>query len=133
VKKTIALAIAALTITACSASAAVPPTVEQPTPQVIEKIVEVPGPVQVERVEVPVTPESCRVLIGALIEGADVRNDILILLYDAYLDYPNEDLTDFGRRAERILAESTLPELPGNFQSLVDECLGATAGGSAES
>ncbi len=111
---------AVLVVGACTAAPCpVPVPVVQPTPQVITR--DVPGPT------VYVTPPACAEILDLLITSTTGPVAAMVELYAAYLDYPNEDLTDFGRRAEAILNEATITALPDNYMGIYQQCLGTPA------
>lgn len=118
--RALALAPIVLLVAACAAPAACPPPAPAPTPEVRIEYREVP---------VEVAPAACAEVILALSTVGGAQNDLLISLYDAYLDYPNENLTDFGRRAEALLGNADVPEFPANFADLLDACLGTATPG----
>ena len=127
-KRTLALGLVALTFAACAAPAAcpTPEPVVQPTPQVITKEVPVPGPV------VEVTPQACRDLITYLVDNGQVTTQFTIDTLASYLDYPNENLAEFGQRVERLLNDLDLPEMPDNIDTLITQCLGAATSGDGQ-
>lgn len=61
-------------------------------------------------VEIEVTPQSCLDAIdGLLIEGSNSLTFVSDVL-EAYLDYPDENLAEFGARVETIATEFKLEE-----------------------
>lgn len=73
-----------------------------PSPYPSEVIVPSPYPSLVE-VEVAVIPEACQTVIDGLIDESIAQLELIVSIYGAYLDYPDEDIAQFGRRVEVIL------------------------------
>lgn len=98
-----------------------PEPTPEPTPVVITETV-----TETVEVEVEVVPDVCiEALLAADVvmgESADVMLDIL----GAYVDYPDEDIAQFGRRVEDIIA-STENDLGTSgwedYVSLADQCM----------
>lgn len=74
-------------------------------------------------------PPACReaLQLGSALYAAALEDNLSIL--NAYLDYPEEDLLDFGRRVEGILDEwgvstADLEERAAEYQAAAGECLG---------
>lgn len=91
------------------ASAAKPEPVATPTPRIIVETaqpVAQPTPrVVTETVEVEVTPDAC---YTAILDGYTVMEQNLgtiSAILNAYVDYPDENLADFGRRVEQIISD----------------------------
>ena len=112
-------------------AASAPEPVAQPTPQVI---VQTPAPVvQPTPQVIEVTPQVCRDLIGVLAQSGSETNQFVIDVLSAYLDYPNENLAEFGQRVERLLENLDLTEPPDNIDSLIEQCLGAAPSADSQS
>lgn len=113
----------AMALTGCAAAA-----VPTPTPRTIEvpgptQTIEVPGPTQT--IEIEVASASC---VDAL-NQADMHSlellELVTGIYDDYLDYPDEDLEQFGARVEERLNTTTLTDGAVYFD-LADECRAAS-------
>jgi hypothetical protein len=86
-----------------------------PVPSLVEVMVPSPYP---SLVEVPVIPEACQVVIDALIDQNINALEFVVSVYNAYLDYPDEDILQFGRRVEAILTSDSIgPELPTDMSA----------------
>lgn len=126
------LAIVAVLAAGCSTAAAEAPP---PTPQIIIKTIEVPGPqptpqIITKTIEVPVVPPACRAAIDNLLGTNKITSGFLLDVLNAYLDYPDEDLGEFGGRVENLLgslSEAGLPDLP---ELDLTPCLGTNATGT---
>lgn len=101
----------------------------QPTPELVE--VEVPGPTQTIEVteyvetEVEVVPQVCKDALFAADRVIGDNAEWILDVLSAYTDYPDEDLVDFGRRFEAIVAEGRTEEqeaLWDEYTALADEC-----------
>lgn len=121
----------AVLIAACSAAAeATPQIVEVPGPTV-----EVPGPTQTVtvEVEVEVVPQAC---IDALDEADDLMYghiDVLIGILSDYLDFPEENLAEFGARVEtRIADDMSLDDGDAYFDAAA-RCRAGRGGSAASS
>ena len=68
----------------------------EPTPVIVTETV---------TVEVPVVPQACRDAIDAGSNQIAAGLDELVEIYSAYLDFPDEDIAEFGRRVEAIMVE----------------------------
>jgi len=75
-------------------AAVTPPPTPDPTPEAT--------PV-VEVHTVVITPPECVDAIDGLTDEVLTNLDIIVQIYSAYVDYPDETLTDFGIRVEKIL------------------------------
>lgn len=96
-----------------------PPPTPSPLPVPTPQIVEVPGPT------VEVLPAVCQ---DALFKADDViaeHAEVMIDILDAYLDYPDENIADFGRRVETILNDELLNQSTAweEYSALADSCL----------
>jgi hypothetical protein len=102
------------------ASVTPPPTPEplpMPTPQVVN--IEVPGPT------VEVVPDVC---VDALLKADEVIGEeasTLLEIFEAYVDFPDENLEQFGVRVETILSDSSLDPTASwdEYTALADSCL----------
>lgn len=110
-----------------------------PTPQIVEvpgptqrvevevvREVEVPGPTQTIEVEVEVVPRACEDALYAADRVIGDNAEWMLDVLSAYTDYPDEDLVDFGRRFEAIVAEGRTDEqnaLWDEYVALADDCL----------
>jgi hypothetical protein len=91
--------------------------VEVPGPtQTIEVVREVPGPTQTIEVEVERAPQACLDAINELLDMGTAAYEYVSGSLSDYVDYPDENLTDFGRRIEERMASmdieswGTVPE-----------------------
>lgn len=100
-----------------------------PTPEPAPSVALMPTPTPrtvTETVEVEVVPSVC---IDALYAADEVISESSVLALDilgAYVDYPDEDLIQFGRRVEDIIAATdpdTLDETFDEYATLADACL----------
>jgi hypothetical protein len=113
--KSYAVLALAVALAGCSAAAEPTPTMPEPTPRIVE--VEVPGPTQtieVEvvrevRVEVDRVPQACVDAYGDLFDHYIAALEWQLDVLGDYVDYPDEDLIDFGRRFEARVA--TMPDV----------------------
>ncbi|HET7713206.1 MAG TPA: hypothetical protein VFK94_01800 [Patescibacteria group bacterium] len=102
-----------------------PISLPEPTPRIV--IEQGPEPsARVEIVEKEVTPEACQ---EAILYAYETINETLIPLseiFAAYVDYPDENLGEFGSRVEDILTEfgdaSAMTEKFDQFESAADGC-----------
>ncbi len=61
----------------------------------------------------PFVPAACVRTIDTLKAALHARLQFAADVYSAYLDYPGDTLTDFGRRVEAVIAADTnVPEYP---------------------
>ncbi len=99
------------------ASPSEPVTVEVPGPT---QTIEVPGPTQTIEVPGPtieVAPTACMDAIDDLMDVGLPFIDFALYVYDDYLDFPDENLEQFGARVEQRLTDldliaTGLPEVP---------------------
>lgn len=110
-----------VSLTACSAA----DPVVQPTPQII---VQTPAPVvQPTPKIVQVTPSACVEALDAILDLSAVESKAMLAILDAYVDYPKENLADFGRRVEAVLSDLDIPRVPDNLADLITECRSYTS------
>lgn len=92
----------------------------EPTPEPTPIIV-----TETKTVEVEVVPEVCTEALWAADKVIADNADWILSVLEAYTDYPDEDLVDFGRRFEAIVAEGRTGEqeaLWDDYVSLADQC-----------
>ena len=56
-----------------------------------------------------------------------VENQFILDLFNAYVDYPDEDMLDFANRAEALMLDfdtDTLGAAFDDYKATSDECLG---------
>ena len=111
------------------ASPSEPVTVEVPGPT---QTIEVPGPTQVVEVPGPtieVAPTACMDAIDDLVDVGLPFIDFALYVYDDYLDFPGENLEQFGARVEQrltdldLMATTSIPEVP---ELAIDQCRAAS-------
>jgi hypothetical protein len=79
----------------------------------------VPSPYAVEGPTVYGLSTECQDYLTALEDETLNLLTFITDVYEAYLDYPDEDLLDFGRRVEDIISTNTVDEFD---ESLADDC-----------
>ena len=86
-----------------------------------------PTPVIVtETVEVEVVPEVCREALLAADRVIGMASEFPLDVLNAYVDYPDEDLVQFGRRVEDLMASYDVDAMDAEwatYTALADECL----------
>lgn len=95
------------------------------------QIIEVPGPTQTIEVDVEVVPQAC---IDALDEADDVmyeQLDLLIGVLSDYLDFPEENLAEFGARVEARIADAPSLDDGDAYFDAAAECRAAGRGAGA--
>lgn len=114
----------ALTLVACTASAApavVQPTAEptpRPTPQAT------PTPELIE-VEVEVVPQVCLDALEAGRAAVTESNAFTLDTLDAYVDYPDENVEEFGVRVEQLISDfdtDAITDAIDEYASLASAC-----------
>ncbi len=105
---------------AAGVASVTPPPTPEPIPVPTPLVIEVPGPI------VETVPAECTEAIGA----ADVLIQTLIQMplavTTAYVDYPDENLEEFGARVETIITDFDVDTLTGDWDAyteVADDCI----------
>lgn len=113
------IAAMALMLAACGSAEAVSSPTPLPTPTAVPTPAPTPRTVTVE-----VVPQECSdAIFGLQHELLDYQDPFLAILH-AYSDYPDENLAEFGKRAEDIIAALPKPDtaLTDKTVQAIDAC-----------
>jgi hypothetical protein len=88
-----------------------------PTPQATATPEATPEPTPVV-VTVEVTPDACLDAIDWMLNDGAANYELISSLYGDYLDYPDEDLAEFGARVEQRLTDFQIDDV--GFEDAMD-------------
>ena len=108
-----AIVLLGLTILLTACAAPDPEIVYQPSPYPVETEIIIPSPYPVPGPTVEVVPTECKAAFDELVDNHSMALEFIIAIFDDYLDYPDEDLAEFGKRVEDRL--NAAPEFIGDI------------------